>query len=310
MKNTQKKILIISIVVALFCLVFLNSTFAATLTLSTPKTNLSIKEEFIVDILVNVDQGENLNAFDIILTTSPNLTFSRTEDGSSIVGLWIEKPAVDNNVIHFSGIIPGGFTGLINPLISDPLQNKKPGAITRLIFYGNEAGQATLNITKKSILANNGIGTVLNINSNDLTLLIDETIFSNEIPQKDITPPEHFVISLFKDPNLFEGKYVLLFETKDKESGIDYYEVKEPNNDWKRAGSPYITSDQPPQDTIYVKAVDRAGNSIIEELISKIPISQKIIQPKTLQILIFIVFIILLFIIMMRLIKKNINDPV
>jgi len=83
----------------------------------------------------------------------------------------------------------------------------------------------------------------------------------------DTTPPEDFKPEIGRDPAIFEGKYFLSFATTDKTSGIDYYEVKEGKRDFKKAGSPYSLEDQSLQSTILVKAVDKAGNERISEII-------------------------------------------
>ena len=95
----------------------------------------------------------------------------------------------------------------------------------------------------------------------------------------DATPPEEFKPEIGQDPSIFEGKYFLSFATTDKTSGIDYYEVKEApkeilrlptgqgKRDWKRAESPYLLEDQYLKSKISVKAVDKAGNERISEII-------------------------------------------
>jgi len=84
---------------------------------------------------------------------------------------------------------------------------------------------------------------------------------------KDDIPPEPFEIKISQDPNIFGGKYFIVFSTTDKQTGIDHYEVKEGKIDWKRAESPYLLEDQSLKSIIKVKAVDKAGNERIAEYI-------------------------------------------
>jgi len=72
-----------------------------------------------------------------------------------------------------------------------------------------------------------------------------------------------------KDSLLFGEKYVLIFNTTDKESGISHFEVAEQKmkfcvptekEKWERAKSPYLIKDQSLKSIIKVKAVDKAGN--------------------------------------------------
>jgi hypothetical protein len=50
-------------------------------------------------------------------------------------------------------------------------------------------------------------------------------------------------------------------------SGIDHFEVKEGKKDFKKAESPYLLEDQELKSKILVKAVDKAGNEKIAEII-------------------------------------------
>ncbi len=83
----------------------------------------------------------------------------------------------------------------------------------------------------------------------------------------DVAPPEPFDLKIGQDPSVFEGKYFLSFATTDKTSGIDYYEIKEGERDFKKVSIPYLLEDQTLQSKITVKAVDKAGNEQIAEII-------------------------------------------
>jgi len=91
-----------------------------------------------------------------------------------------------------------------------------------------------------------------------------------------------------RDPNIFDGKWFLVFATQDKGSGIDHYEVLERRelkiqklgfskekslhskfyilNPWRVAESPYLLKDQELKSYIYVKAIDKAGNERVATL--------------------------------------------
>jgi hypothetical protein len=104
----------------------------------------------------------------------------------------------------------------------------------------------------------------------------------------DATPPEDFKPEISKDPAIFEGKYFLSFATADKTSGVDHYEIleepqknllgriftqnqhkteHETTQNWKVGESPYLLEDQSLKTKILVKAVDKAGNEKISEII-------------------------------------------
>src|SRR5690606_16980494 len=96
----------------------------------------------------------------------------------------------------------------------------------------------------------------------------------------DTIPPEKFTIYLERTPNAFSNDYYIVFNTTDKQSGIDHYEViEEPLEDqmlftwgaatapWVKARSPYMLKDQSLNSTIRVRAIDKAGNEYIATLI-------------------------------------------
>ena len=70
--------------------------------------------------------------------------------------------------------------------------------------------------------------------------------------------------------------------------------LKEEGSEWQKAESPYLLNHQPPVGTIYVKAVDHAGNSTIENLTPNIPLEKPLpIFEILITILIIIIYCIL-----------------
>ena len=299
---------IIVLVVFFICnLFFIQNAFAVILTLKTENNTRHQQEQFFVDVFLLPDKNENVNAFDVSLSYSSNLTFIGSNDGSSIVNLWVEKPNVKTGgTVNFSGIIPGGFSGLVNPMNLDPINNQKPGLLTELIFVGNSEGTSFVNFNKQTTLANDGLGTTLETKIDNLIINIDKKIIPSTIDLNDIISPEPFSITLSQDPALFDGKYTIIFEAKDKGTGINYYEVKEEGTDWQKAESPYPTIHQPPIGTIFVKAVDYNGNSTVEEITpnvsgKEIPLYSKLLAT------VFVLIVITLIIFFIRFIKRKIH---
>ena len=87
----------------------------------------------------------------------------------------------------------------------------------------------------------------------------------------DATPPEDFQPQITE----IEGKKYLVFVAEDKTSGVDYYEVKEGKRDFKRAISPYLLEDQDLRSKIKIKAVDKARNEKVSEIIPPFKVSWK-----------------------------------
>jgi hypothetical protein len=90
--------------------------------------------------------------------------------------------------------------------------------------------------------------------------------------EKDKIPPEDFKPEIVKINN----KYYLAFSTKDKNSGIDHYDVLEKPQaksllksiiaKWVKTNSPYLLKNQSLSSNIEVRAVDKAGNERIVKL--------------------------------------------
>ena len=102
----------------------------------------------------------------------------------------------------------------------------------------------------------------------------------------DVTSPEEFKPEIGKASAVFEGKYFIAFSTIDKQTGIDYYEILEADKrgyqrgtirkaEWKKGSSPYLLEDQSLRSVIKVKAVDKAGNERIEEIVPPYKVTWK-----------------------------------
>jgi hypothetical protein len=156
----------------------------------------------------------------------------------------------------------------------------------RIFFKTKREGTANLRFSKESqVLLNDGLGTPAKLTGKEAVFAVLPGI--SEVPkkewqeelEKDNIPPESFEIEIHQDPSIFEGKYFIIFSTTDKQTGLDYFEVKEGEKDWKRAESPYLLEDQTLQSIIKVRAVDKAGNERIAEYIPPKKITWKDLLP-------------------------------
>jgi hypothetical protein len=244
------------------------------------------KHEFIVVPIYLDTQFEEINTVEVYVNFSDNLVFRDYLDGKSIITHWIEKPYVVVPSAHymasqitFSGIIAGGISGRNLNLVE-------------LVFEAKESGRAKIEIYEKSkVLLNDGLGTKTKLIalSQSFKILDIESLSRSElallrekIKIKDNFPPEPFKIYLAKNKEIFNGKYYITFEAKDKQSGIAYYEISEKpvtfiflakpdikNLSFKKAESPYVLEYQSLRSYIVVKAVDKAGNERVEILYSQ-----------------------------------------
>ena len=236
------------------------------------KTGDTVKVDLFLDA-----QEEEINAVEgkIILPDSL-LQVKEILNGDSIISLWVEQPVLDSqSQISFSGIIPGGFKGVLSPYYT----GHKPGKILSLILKAKDIGEGNIAFQDIRILLNDGLGTPAKFSFLPFQFKIasDAPSVQGVVPIHDPDPPEVFDAVIIKDPNMFNGKWVLVFNAQDKGSGIDYYGIyesveKKPTaqikaEDWVNAtSSPYLLKDQALRSFVYIKAVDKAGNERISEL--------------------------------------------
>jgi hypothetical protein len=264
-------------------------------------------DTFIVKMRIDTE-GECIN------TVKANLSFSQNvlkavefSTGNSILTLWLQSPEINQNEgkISFVGGVPGGFCGAL------PGEPGKPNLLGKIVFKVKETSEkkeAVLRFSKESqVLLNDGFGTPakLDFRNANFEILPEKSKiqlkeWKKEL-EKDNVPPEPFEIKLIKDPMIFEGKWFIVFFTVDKQSGIDHYEVKEGEREWRKAKSPYLLEDQDLKSIIKVKAVDKAGN---ERIVEWVPQKEILSWWK-----IVIILIILITILVIWKLKKKIRTP-
>ena len=280
----------LQISVGLFFLSIVPSVgYAAILYLEPSVGDYQPGDTFMVNTRID-PKGECVN------TIQANLEFSKdslevkdVSNGNSIISFWVKEPEFSNEkgTISFAGGIPGGYCG---PLLGDPGESNLLGKIIFKVKDSGEQFSATLKFLNSSqVLLNDGMGTPAKLSSRGAVFNIKEVRPPGEVePQKDEwqeelekdkIPPEPFEIKINQEPAAFDGKYFIIFSTTDKQSGIDYYEVKEGGKDWKEADSPYLLEDQSLKSIIKVKAVDKARNERIAEYAPLKPLSYWIIAP-------------------------------
>jgi len=227
-------------------------------------------ETFSVHLMIDTEK-------DCINTVKGEIDFSKDvleavnfATGNSILTIWLQTPKIDQNLgkISFIGGIPGGYCG---PLPGEP---GELDLLLKIFFKTKREGMANLRFSEESqVLLNDSLGTPakLTIKGAVFTILpgipeVPKEEWQAEL-EKDNIPPEPFEIEIHQEPAIFEGKYFIIFSTTDKQTGIDYYEIKEGKRDWKRGESPYLLEDQDLKSIIKVKAVDKAGNERLAEYI-------------------------------------------
>lgn len=250
--SRYKKIFIIVFVTYLFFGLAKNVQ-AAELRFDVGNDKKLLNKSFNVDFFVD-SQEQDINAFEAEISFSQDtLKFKGVRTGGSIINLWVQEPQQNDNKIKFSGIVPGGFYG-------------KSGFLLSFIFETKKVGNAYINIDNFTSLANDGLGTKLDTSFSNANFQIstDAEVETVKVGIDDHEKPEIFQPVITKIPEIYGDKYVLLFLTEDKNSGMAYYELKEGLGLYKRVTSPYILNRQELDVDIYIRAVDKAGNIRLE----------------------------------------------
>ncbi len=239
--------------------------YAATLYFGTNEARVGVGDTFAIGVFLNTERA-SINAVEgtVVLPTSTELV--DIQRGNSVVNLWVDAPSIAGAKVHFSGLMLGGYTGNQAYLFS-------------LVVRATQTGTLPVTVVGGSALLNDGKGTSAPFHVAALSLPVDaQKTGVQTVSPYDKNMPESFVPEIGRNETLFGGQYFLVFDTQDKISGVDHYEVVEtphegiPESGWIRAESPYLLSDQGLHSFIYVKAIDRAGNQRISEVLPQYPI--------------------------------------
>lgn len=269
-----------------FSVVGAAETHAASLYFDPPEASIYRGDSVTLGLRLDTDEEECINTVDAIVHYDPAVRAIDVSRGDSILNIWVEEPKIDevNHTITFAGGIPGGYCGRIagDPSLTNVIAEivfRSPGFAVGAV----KSPVAQVWVDESSqVLLHDGFGTRANLRASGASLTLLDTPGTaiddswNTRVREDTTVPSDFAITLAKEESAFDGKYFITFNSQDKQSGIDHYEVmEEPIEDlyafswgradapWVRSESPYVLVDQTLNSTIRVKAIDKAGNSTI-----------------------------------------------
>ncbi len=227
-----------------------------------PSSSVGVGDEFAVPLtLRSGDQKVNTISGDIVFSDS-TVRLARVSTANSIITSWIDQPILSGNSVTFSGIIAGGFEGVIDPTTN----TRTDGVVITLYFEATHQGTASISFADFHAYLNDGMGTEATLSLLPLTFVVEKIGTGMKSDILDTVPPESFTPIVSAIPDLYDGAYALFFQTTDKGSGLSHYEVSEAFGPWKRVTSPHLLSDQSLRGPIRVKAVDEAGNYRIETM--------------------------------------------
>jgi len=288
----------ITTIIATFFLVILVPvcTHAATITIAQPSGALGVGDEFAVPIMLS-SETEPINAVSLDITFSDTtLSAVRVLSGNSIVTSWIEQPEISGNAIVMSGIMPGGYRSVTDPVTNQQL----PGTVVTIIFRVDHPGTARVDFTSAQVYRNDGSGSEADLTTIPLALSLSAQGSGLHAPIVDTIPPLSFTPVISSDPSIYDGKQLVIFNTTDKESGIAYYEVDEGNGQWVKTNSPHLVASGATRGPIRVKAVDMAGNYTIGTVTSPL-------RPSLVAIVIMLLAVVLVIVVARIVILKHVH---
>lgn len=260
---------------------------AASLYFDPGESSLSPGDTVVVAVRLNTEPDECINIVDAVISYDPAVPPVDISRGQSILPLWVEEPTIntENNTISFAGGIPNGYCGRVQ---GDP---RLTNEILKIVFqvpglrigYGDSSPTTTVSFAPETaVYLNDGFGTRAEVQTVDATFVTSRTPGAetknewSRLITGDSEAPSQFSITLVQDDGVFSGKYYIVFNTTDKQTGIDHYEIMEEpltqaklfvwggvQAPWVRARSPYVLEDQSLNSTIRVKAVDKSGNEYV-----------------------------------------------
>ncbi len=274
-------------------------SFASTiLSINAPDKSLPGRE---FEVVVSIESSKPINAIEGKIVIPEGVELKGIRDGSSAVSAWINKPTVENkSEIKFSGIFAGGFSGGGQLFVVEVIAYDKkdyPFSAEDFLVYLNMPSPV---LDEVSII-------------NSITS-ITPFAYNKSLNKKDDEAPEAFAIYLTKDPSIFNNSWIVIFDAKDKNSGIMKYQFSEfkgrtiSNPDslkWEDAKSPLLLKDQTLQSFIYIRAIDKEGNERIQVVSPQHKLSWYTdIQLEVVGLLVFL-FVVLILIKKKYVFKKN-----
>lgn len=259
MKNNIKKIL--TLIFLFFALT--SPVLAGEIYVDGLKTSVGQNSVFTVSIMLD-PRDLVINALEGKVIFPPELEIISIDDSGTLVSSWVQRPESKGSAIHFSGIILGGFRGLVQA----SSERLTPGILFKIQFRAPKVGDFTIAPSIESAYEKDGelIHPALLVRSAKVS--VDKSAPIVEVEQVvDIHPPESFSVGVSRDSSIFNGRYFIVFNTTDAGTGVDFYSVEEGDLPPVTATSPYMLKDQSRRSLVTVRAYDREGNvqsSIVE----------------------------------------------
>jgi len=251
-----------TIILAILFGLFPSGVLAATVFLESSRDDVSVGDTIVLSLKINTDKTaiNTAQGSIAIKNSGGDLHAQELSLADSSFQLWPKTPSLADNgqSISFVGGAPGGF-------------DRQGAVLFKIIFLAKKAGEAVVFPKDITVLANDGKGTMLPVETKGLTVRINSrkmgTVASDDwqsVVSADTIPPESFTIVPGQDPSIFAGQRFVFFSAVDKQSGISRYEVSENGAPAVPSNGTYILRDQKKEVVLTVTAFDKAGNKRVE----------------------------------------------
>lgn len=223
---------------------------------------LAPQGEGVFEVVLDTE-GAEVNAIEGVLAAEGGtVRVEGVEDGGSFISFWLVPPTPTDTEVRFSGVVPGGLEG--SELV-----------LFRVIAEGVRVGTGTVALAATALL-NDGFGTALPLAGAAHAVTVSDVVPRSVYEAHDTIPPEPFTVVAARSPAPDAG-WIVAFAARDGETGVAYYEVQErlwgsvDETAWERAENPYVLRGTFRMHHVFVKAVDRAGNSTVAHLPPPLP---------------------------------------
>lgn len=244
--------------VLLVCLWPTGLAHAATLSLRVEPVDPSITTPLTVSVFFSAE-GQSVNVVDGSINITQNLNVAAVSTGSSQVGLWAVPPqfSLHDRMIRFTGGTP------------PTLPANGPVLLFSFTLLAPFAGTYAITPGTVQAFLNDGTGKAIGVRGDALTFSVSSSTALAMAPHAltDTTAPTIVSLALGKDPTLFDGRTFLTLFATDTGSGVERTEVKEGwFGHYGVMDRYYVLRDQYRLAPLWVRVVDAAGNTTIEEV--------------------------------------------
>lgn len=231
-------------------------------------------DTFLVDVMLDTE-GREVNAVAGAIAVPHELfEIAAIYERDTVVTLWVERPARgEAGEIFWSGIMPGGFSGVLAPARI----GGGPGRLFSVELRAIGEGSGAFEFRNAKAFLHDGVGTEDTVRTAGATVAVRADAPAQTAPAiVDRTPPEEFMPVIARSGEVGRGKWFVAFAAHDKGTGVAGYGIHESlrrrdpariaTNEWTGAESPYVLRDQSRRSYVYVRAVDGALNERVAEL--------------------------------------------